>query len=121
MMTAKKIEWLNRDDDEAEVLASDGTWSCKVYSMPCQISKEGDEIKWLACLLCSEIVSADTCEFSLARLINKPYGYEIIGQISDAKEGLVAVGGLVFLVDQSIPGDLNEGDWVQFTVDRVSC
>jgi hypothetical protein len=88
--------------------------------MPCQVS-EGEEVKWLACLLCSEMVTAETREFALTRLVHKPYGYEIFGQITDAKEGLVAVGGLIFLVDQPIPGDLKDGDWVQFTSQRVSC
>ncbi len=120
MMIAKKLQWLDREAEEAEVLASDSVWKCKAYCMPCQIS-EGEEVKWLFCAFCSDIVSAVTEGFRLTPLAKKEYGYEITGRIVDPKEGLVAVGGLVFLVDQSIPGDLKESDWVQFTVDRVSC
>ena len=119
-MFVKSINWLDQQAEEAEVSVSDGSWECKAYSMPCSCSV-GDYLKDpLFCLGATSVVKAVPSEPKLSKLQDKSR-YEIVGQIVDHSNSVVCVGTLRFNVDQPFPGDLKLGDWVQFTVDRISC
>ena len=118
-MIVKNIVWLDKDDNEAELEVSDGQWSCLVYSMPCSVKLNQEIPESLSCNGDYGITSSDTRDF-LLRKMDSPYAYEIVGQVHNKEKSIIRVGNLLFTADSEVPGDLNNGDWVQFVTDRLT-
>jgi hypothetical protein len=48
-----------------------------------------------------------------------PYAYKVFGRVVDAKKRLVTVGEIRLTVDLPLPGDVQQGETVQFVCDRI--
>lgn len=49
----------------------------------------------------------------------KSLAHKITGILTDRDEGILSVGGLLFQIEDDLPGDLTSGDVVSIACDRV--
>ena len=47
------------------------------------------------------------------------WSYNFVGTLVDASMGLVDVDGLLIEIDADLPGNIGEGEWFEFTCDRL--
>lgn len=115
MITIKAINWLDEDSYEGEVTLVDSSQNeliCFSYSVrPKDMVLDG-----IVANVSSEIVSSDVRNYCLNRIEN--FAYYVIGNLLDRKRCLVKCFDYLFTLDAYLPGDLEEGDWIQFRVGR---
>lgn len=116
-MKIQAIEWISKDAEEATILVSDGKYACWCFCHPC-IAKIGDTVSMLYALDSTGIKVATKKSF----YINKHsvgFGHDYCGQLSDKNKSIVSIGGISIEIDGDIPGDIEQGDCIEFTCARV--
>ncbi|MBF0780538.1 MULTISPECIES: hypothetical protein [unclassified Granulicatella] len=116
MIKIINIEWIDKDNEEAEVTLSDGEHQLVCFAHPFNL-KEGESIKNSIFILgYEEIFKSYENKYQIKYLGNlKQY---INGKVIDRKRGLVQVGEFMLGGVYVIPGDLVDGDYIEFLVYR---
>ncbi len=47
------------------------------------------------------------------------FGHHIVAEVTSQKEGIVKLGSIYIQLDCPIPGDIQNGEYVEFSVDRL--
>ena len=47
------------------------------------------------------------------------FGHDYCGQLSNKDNSIVSVGGISIELDSNIPGDIEQGDYIEFTCARI--
>lgn len=118
-MYVEKIEWLDKEGQEAILKVVDGMESLMCFSCPCSY-KIGDVLsKPLECLDTDDIVLCDTNENSIQQ-IEGSFKCKLKGKLKDIQNGIVDVYGFHLHIDEEkIPGDMVNGMYVQFVSFRI--
>ena len=118
-MFVKNIHWIDQESLEAEVVISDGKYECLAFSHPCRL-RVGDEV--LDPLHSFEeglVYRVNDKETTIVRTKSTRYwAHEIVALVIDAKSKLVKVGNIRIVLG-SLPGDIVNGDLVEFCSDRL--
>lgn len=115
-MWIKKIQWISEDALEADVVITDGVYELICFSQPCTY-KEEDVIK--------EVIYAYNPHFIHLSDKREEYiemysigGYKLTVRVIDAKKQLVSIGDILIEID-CIPGDIVNGDIIEFSCSRL--
>lgn len=118
-MRIEDICWLSKEADEAEVLVTDGQYSCKAYSQPCNV-KVGDSLDARLHLFgVRDAMVTETIELGIHRLASKDLAQRLVAKVSDAQLGYLTVGEIHFAADDSLPGGIAEGDIISLECARI--
>jgi len=114
-----KIDRIDKEALEAEVIVSDGTFEVLCFAHPLTY-EEGSELNGpIRCLDATNIVKSDKNEYTVEKSADY-FSYVLTGKLVDKINGLVMVGGLMFEVDKDmLPGDIKEGEYISFYCDRL--
>jgi hypothetical protein len=116
MVKIIKVEWIDKEEREADVTISDGTFSVVCYSCPFKL-QEGEIFEnRLYCLDVENILKTSEPEV----IINGSdfYEYSVRGKLGDNR--VVSIGELqVDVSDADIPGDICSGDMIEFSINRL--
>ncbi len=112
-----RLEWLDKTAKEAILTISDGVHQVRCFSHPHEHAKEkAVQLPLLTlgaeCVRRSKTavgIEQDTIGFSL----------RVRAEVVDTHRPTVSVGALLFELDTALPGDIQEGDVVEFCVDRL--
>ena len=101
-------------EQEADILVSDGKYEILCYALP---YSAGDKEKdfTLSAFMSENVMRALKNEYS-AEKTDGYYGYKLTGRLFDLKNRLVAVGGIVIELENNIPKDIAENEFVEFEV-----
>lgn len=104
-------------EQEADILVSDGKYEILCYALP---YSAGDKEKdfTLSVFMSENVMRALKNEYS-AEKTDGYYGYKLTGRLFDLKNRLVAVGGIVIELENNIPKDIAENEFVEFEVGRI--
>lgn len=116
-MYISKILEFNKDDCEADVYVSDGTFSIMCYAYPVDEICLGQEINAVFSYGCKDIVREDENTFRVKKL-PQYYAYLITAQVLSRKESYVQIGKMSIQLDNTMPADISDGDFVTFSVVR---
>lgn len=116
-MYISKILEFNKDDCEADVYVSDGTFSIMCYAYPVDKICLGQEINAVFSYGCKDIVREDKKTFRVKKL-PQYYAYLITAQVLSRKESYVQIGKMSIQLDNTMPADISDGDFVTFSVVR---
>ncbi len=116
-MYISKILEFSKDDREADVYVSDGTFTIMCYAYPVDIIYLGQEITTLFSLGCKNVVREDERTFRIKKL-PQYYAYSITAQVLSHQECSVQVGKISIRLDTTMPADISDGDFVSFSVVR---
>lgn len=118
-MYIDSIEWLDKDNKEAILGISNNKDILRCFSCPCDY-KIGEIINFpLKCLDSNNIMISSEKIFIIQR-INSIFSYNLCGQLVDKKKGIIFLEGFTLQIDGSlIPKDINNQDYILFTVSRI--
>lgn len=118
MYKIEKVNWLSEEIREAEVYLCDDKYSIIVFSYPFN-KKAGETIsELLHTLNADDITVSEVSEFCINRISNS-FSYNVVGIIDNKDQNQIKVGSFIIKLDGSLPKDLNKGDYVSFTCDRI--
>ena len=116
-MYISKILEFSKDDREADVYVSDGTYTIMCYAYPVDTICLGQEITTLFSHGCEDVERADEQTFSIKKL-PQYYAYSITAQVLSHQESSVRIGKISIQLDTTMPADISDGDFVSFSVVR---
>lgn len=116
-MYISKILEFSKDDHEADVYVSDGTFTIMCYGYPVGRVCSGQEITAVFSHGCKNVVREDEHTFRIKKL-PQYYAYSITAQILSHEECSVQIGKIRIQLDAPMPADISDGDFVSFSVAR---
>lgn len=115
-VVVRSVSWLS--GNEANLTVSDGDHSCVVFAHPFA-GAVGDELREpLLGFNLDEIVVVGALAHKVS-FVDGGHVQELIGKVVDLAKPLIRVGSIFVEPDLPLPGDIAEGDTVQFTVKRL--
>lgn len=117
-MYINAILHFNKEDSEAEVCVSDGMYDIHCYAHPTDVILIGQYIDKIYGFLCTNIKKLDIPNFQIVKL-PEYYSYRISAQLMNKEEGIVRVGEIYINLDEPIPKDIVNGDYIVFSVQRL--
>ncbi|HEL1641123.1 TPA: hypothetical protein TXL57_002089 [Streptococcus suis] len=115
MVTLKSINWLDESSYEGEVTLVDSSQNelvCFSYS----VSPEDMVLDAILANVNSDIFRSEVKTYCLTHIKN--FEYHIVGNLLDSKNCTVKCFDFVFKLDGYLPGDLEDGEWIEFGVGR---
>jgi hypothetical protein len=117
MMKIKNITWESKEDLEASVVITDGEFEVTTFCQPCKHSV-GD-------IISEALISIDTMNIVRSysktgsiKVDERKYHYTIIAKVDNAKTGVVSVGRIKIDIG-ILPGDIIDGDYIEFVINRL--
>ena len=118
-MRIKNIKWLSKEALEAEVYIEDENLDFVCFSQPLTHPLGKDIKGHIHCYANSQVAINQNKEIGLNKL-SEPFVYEINGILVNKTEALIQVNQIIFELDlKDAPGDLDEGDYVSFSCQRL--
>jgi hypothetical protein len=119
MVIVEKINWIDKEEREADVTITDGIYSVLCFS--CSFNKDEKDIfdNMIYCFEAHDI--AKSFESNPA-IIKKSgfYEYMLTGELKSKEDKIVKIGELqIGISDANIPNDINKGDYIEFQVERL--
>ncbi|MFB8499029.1 hypothetical protein [Enterococcus faecalis] len=117
MIIVKKVNWIDENYGEADILLSDGTYSVNCFCSDCNFS-EGDTFSGI---LYGFDVKNIVKSFNEGYVIDeKKDNYYIQGKVVDRKSEILQIGEfLIDLSDGNIPKDIKQSDYVEANISRI--
>lgn len=119
MIKIKLINWLSREAKEAEVLLSDGKFNITCFSHPFNYQSTKIITQPLYSLNASDMIVVNSEQKLSVEKTNESFGYKITGYVFNKKENQVKIGEFIIELDNQIPLDINEGNYLSFICDRI--
>jgi hypothetical protein len=117
--TVVALEWLSEEAGEAALTITDRKISCLAFCHPCRLAV-GDALRQpLLTLDVRGIERARSDEEPSLTRTDSAWGHSVIAKVINRRANLVAVGGFTIELDQSLPGDIQEGDFIGFACARL--
>lgn len=118
-MHIEKIEWLDKEGEEAILKVVKDTKSLMCFCCPCSYNIGDILTEPLECLDTYDIVLSETKENSIEKM-EGAFKYKLKGKFKDIQNGIIGVYGFDLHIDEKkIPGDIENGMYVQFIVSRI--
>ena len=109
--------WSNQDK-EADILVTDGEYQLLCYAQPFSWKECQTEVAALYAFGCENIVKSESCAVNIVKQTNY-YAYELSAKVLSKVERTVKLGQLVLHLDAAIPGDIQNGVYVTFRLQRI--
>lgn len=119
MIWVKDFELIGGDPEGgADVCLTDGTFDCYCFAWPYygkigDVYDNPDLITWLTT---DDIVSSDVEQSILKHLGG--WDHFVVGKLVNKENAIVQVGEFLFELENSIPNDVQEGEYVEFQAHR---
>lgn len=110
---------LELDDRSQEAILQICEGDISLIAFSCPFGNEfcGDEITLNA--LFAQNICRTTVWQTPSREVGTLFGQHIVAEVVDRKEGVVRLGSIYIYLDAPIPGDINNGEYVSFGVNRL--
>jgi len=119
-MFISSIQWIDEENQEAEVFVSDGYFNLKCFSHPFSKNVKDNLTEPIYCLDVENVVIAYE-QVPYVKKSDTIFGYFICGKFIDKKNKLILLGSIKLCLECAyIPNDIPEGVFVEFTVSRLS-
>nr|WP_223251658.1 hypothetical protein [Bacillus sp. LLTC93] len=118
VLKIKKINWISQEASEAEVIVTDGELEIMCFAQPLNYLEESELLEPIYCLNVSDLVKVEMTEYRIEKLDDN-FSYRFIGQLIDKHDEKVKIGELLLELDNNLPGDIAEGDFISFSCQRL--
>lgn len=121
-MFIKKINHIDYDSGEADIIVSDGEYELLCYCALIQesILKNICDINEIESFLCANIRRIDTSSY-LVQKNNGYYSYHLQGAVISSSERIVCIGDIFIKLDIPLPKDICNHEFIEFDVVRLDC
>ena len=117
-MHVEKIITFNKYDQEADLLISDGVNKVLCYAYPINNVQINQEINSVYGFDCVDIERANENKYVITKRQDY-YAYSLTGKVISKNVSLVRVGELEIYLDEPIPNDIQENEFIIFNVTRL--
>jgi hypothetical protein len=118
-MQVKNIKWLSVPAAEAEVEITDGAFTCIAFSCPCEVEVNDKISEPLHVFNIRNAILVDNAAPGIWNLTDGGLGRKVIAELTDVSKQLLKVGGIVLVVEEYLPGGLEQGNLVEFECARI--
>lgn len=119
MVIVEKINWIDKEEREADVTITDGIYSVLCFSHPCNQNEKDIFNNLIYCFDAYDIVKSFECNPAIIKKSGF-YEYMLSGELKSKEDKIVKIGELqIDISDGDIPKDINEGDYIEFQVMRL--
>ena len=116
-MVVRGIRWIGYE--EAIVTVSDGTHDCAAFCHPCSLTVGATLTEPLHALDVAEVRLSDGWS---ERIVNQAelgeFNHRVVARVLDFTRGVVSVGS-ISIDGVRLPGDVRDGEFVEFEVERL--
>ena len=119
-MFVKEIKDYDSFSAEADIIVSDGKYDLLCYCHPVENCITGAKVLSLNALFAKNVKLCFNANFRIEKLLDY-YSYKLFGKIKRVDNPLICIGKLEIELDCQLPRDLNEGDFIECEVSRISC
>jgi hypothetical protein len=117
IVKVKNINWISKEDKEAEVYITDGVYTVKGFSHPCYLNL-GQELSQPLLTLDCKIIGKVEDSMEEVVEIREPFSHLVIARVLDTAKGIVSIGQIKLEVD-NLPGDLVSNDLIELLIERI--
>ncbi len=118
-MQVKNIKWLSVPAAEAEVEISDGAFTCVAFSCPCEVQVSDQLSEPLHVFDIRNAMIVGDATVGIWNLTDDGLGRKVIAELTDVSNQQLKVGGITLVVDEHLPGGLEQGNLVEFECARI--
>lgn len=119
MMKIVNAKWINETAKEAEVTVSNGKSIILCFSQPFNYLNNDVLNLPIYCYNVRHISKSMEAGFEIIKL-GQPFEYYLKGRLVNSKEKLIDLDGYkISLDDADLPGDIKDGDTIEFAVSRL--
>ena len=118
-MRIESIRWLSKPAQEAEVTVSDGSFTCEAYSMPCNASVGDVLLQPLHLFGVRIAMRIETGTIGIRKSSELGLGQQVVATVRSFGEGRLSVGGIELVLDDPLPGGIQDGDMVKLDCARI--
>ncbi len=104
-------------ENEASVVISDGEYEILCYAYPFENKKENSFT--LSAFMSNNVMRALENNYVIERKDDGYYAYKLQGKLVDIKKRLMVVGKIVIELEDNIPKDIKENEFVELNVMRI--
>lgn len=114
------ILYFSKEDSEAEVSISDGRYTVNCYAYPCDMVLVNQRVNTIYGFESANITRLNETKYAIKKL-SQHYAYQLVAQVVDNESGIVRIGDLFINLDNPIPKDIMNGEYIAFSVVRLDC
>ena len=115
-MQMKEIYDYDPEAQEANVLVTDGKYEILCYASSFKNSNKNFE---LSAFMVESVIKADKESYFVEKISDSFFAYKLQGRLIDIEKRIFAVGKIRIELENVIPKDLKNGDFVQVIVGRI--
>ena len=119
-MYLKKVQDYDKYSNEADIVVSDGKYDLLCYCYPAQCNKIGTKVNYIIANCTTNIVRVDENIYSIQKF-GSFYQYHLQGMVFNVDVPMVKIGSIELSLDTHLPGDIKEGEFIEFDVIRLDC
>lgn len=116
-MYITKIKDYDIEAKEADIIVSDGKYEILCYAQPFENKTNSSFI--LSAFRDDNIMRGLEEICFVEKIHDGYYDYRLQGKLIDLEKRLVSIGDIVIELGNGIPKDINQNDYIEFTVMRV--
>lgn len=118
-MMVKSINWISKSAEDAEVEITDGEFTCIAFSQPCSV-ETGDYVTAPLHIFSikNPMISQDNT-VGIWSINEKSLERKVVAKLVDHTQQLIAVGKILLLIDDYLPGGISDGDIIEFRCKRI--
>lgn len=120
-------EILDNEGYTADIVVTDGTYELICFYHhhdPDRINKKNikiDEVTTFNFNKC-HVVRVESKEFIIEKNEKDYYSYnKLQGELIDRPQKMIRIGGIIIKIGESVDSEIVEGEFVEFSVDRLDC
>lgn len=118
-MFVKEIKDYDKFSNEADIIISDGQYNLLCYCYPTDIPQKGERVKAVTSFLATDMMRARDNAFSIKK-IDDYYSYHLQGEVIDMTPK-IRIGNIIICLDNPLPKDIKEGEYIELLVGRLDC
>lgn len=118
-MRIEALDWISKEAEEAEVVVSDGRYSCRAFSQPCSLVVGQALQEPLHIFGAKHVMLSADDEQELRPLSTGRLSHKVTAKIQDLRSKRLSVGGIELIMDDYLPGGIQDGDTIEFECARL--
>lgn len=119
-MYIKQIVSIDKYIGEADVIVSDGLYDLLCYNYQSAKLALKMDVDELSILFAGNIMKSSNPNYFINKLSDY-YAYHLQGKVADINIPTIIIGNLKIYLDNMLPNDIREGDFVEFDAQRIDC
>ena len=118
-MQVKNIKWLSVPAAEAEVEITDGVFTCIAFSCTCEVAINDRLSETLHVFDIQKAMLVENAEPGIWNMTEHGLERKIIAKLTDVSKKILEVGNILLVVDEHLPGGLEQGNLVEIECARI--